>query len=147
MKEKIETTLKKVLPASAFINVQPYKGCFGDNYIAIEFAVSDYNINQVRGQKIQMVSLSLKTKTLELQPQVFGGNGGQSISRKPNLGDPKEKYLYCKGIKIPFKKPMPVEKNVLAAIERFAQNWVKALKENKEVLMYQELVNYDEFLK
>lgn len=142
----IENVLKSVLPANTFISVRERK-CLGIEYIAIAFAASDYDINGVLGQKPQIVSLNLDLETLELHPQIFGGNGGQCIYRKPNLNDPKEKYLAMKGVKIPFKRPKSEERFILAAIERFAKNWVIALKENKDVLQYQDIVNYDEFLR
>lgn len=72
--------------------------------------------------------------------------GGQSIYRKPNKDVDNEKYLAMKSVKIPFRMPKKEEKNVLDCVEKFAKNWVLALKENKDVLMYQDYVNYDEFL-
>ena len=146
MINKIKNILDGVLPKAAFRIVSEGKNCFGGNYIKIAFAVSDYDINGVSGQKVQSVSLNLDINTLELYPQCFGGNGGQSIYRKPNLNDPTEKFLAMKSVKIPFRKPKPNEENVLSTIKKFAENWVKTLKENRSELMYQHLVNYDEFL-
>lgn len=146
MLEQIQTILNKALPTKAYIEVKEYS-MMGSNYIKIFFSASDYNINDVAGQKPQAVSLSLNINTLELQPQVFGGCGGQRITRKPNMEDPKEKFLAMKGIQIPFRTPQKNEKAVLGAIERFAQNWVKLLKENKEVLTDNNIVDYDELLK
>jgi hypothetical protein len=146
MVEKIKNILNEVLPKAAFRLVSEGNGVFGGKYIKIAFAVSDYNINGISGQKVQVVSLNLELNCLELTTQIFGGNGGQSIYRKPNLNDPKEKYLAMKSVKVPFKRPKPEEQYVLSAIKRFAENWLKTLKENRDVLMYQELVNYDEFL-
>ena len=146
MKAEIEDILKRTLPSKSYSLVKEGT-IMGDPYMRIEFAVSDFNINNVEGQKPQLVSLMLFTDTLELRPQAFGCNGGQHIYRMPDMADPKEKYLVMKSIKIPFRKPLQEKVNVLAAIERFATNWVKLLKENKEFLMYSNIVNYDEFLK
>jgi hypothetical protein len=145
--QQIETTLKSVLPTSIFINVVEYKQFFGGNCIGIMLAIKDYNINGVNGQRPQAVSLSLDPKTLELQPQIFGGNGGQSIYRQPNRELREEKYLYMQSVKIPFRKPKPEIDNVLKAIKTFAENYIKILKENKDVLMYKEYVDYDSILK
>jgi len=147
MKTEIENILLSILPKQAFINVKEIKSCFGDEEIMIFFAAKDYDINNVSGQKPQAVSLLLDIKTLKLRPQVFGGNGGQYIERKPNLNLPEEKYLAMKGVRIPFRTPKPIKEKVLNCIKTFAENWVKLLRENKDVLMYQDIVNYDELLK
>jgi len=146
MVEKIEAILNEVLPAKAYRLVANTKSIFGDPQIKIVIAVSDYQINGVKGQLVQVVSLLLWLNDMEIYPQVFGGNGGQFIFRKPNMNDPKEKYLAMKSIKIPFRKPKQEENFVLGAIKRFAENWVRLLRENREELMYQEYVNYDEIL-
>lgn len=143
--EKVETILKNALPGF-YIYVGESKGTFGGNHLKIAMAAQDYNINKVAGQKVQLVSLSLDLKTLELQTQVYGGNGGGTISRKPNFDDPKEKYLAMKSVKVPFRRPACNERDVLAAIERFAVNYKNTLIENRDVLMYQDIVNYDELL-
>ena len=145
MKEKVFELLKNLLPKQAYFEVTTRKKFYGGEYLKIAFAVSAYCINDVRGQMVQVVSLMLDLDTLELHPQVYGGNGGQRIYRKPKMDDSKEKYLAMVGIKIPFRKPKQEEKFVLSAIERFANNWVKLLKENKDQLMYQDLIDYDEF--
>lgn len=145
--EKIENVLKTHLPKGAHRIVKEVKGSFGGDYIKIAFAASDVEINNVRGQHPQCVSLCLDLQDMELYPQVFGGNGGQSIRRKPNMEDPHEKYLAMKGVRIPFRKPKPEEAKILNAIARFAQRWKETLKQNREVLMYQDLVDYDELLK
>lgn len=144
--EKIRAILENKLPKGSYINV--HEGKFmNEPYIKIFFAASNININGVDEQKPEAVSLILHTNTLELHTQVFGGNGGQSIYRKPNMEDGRERYLAMKNVKIPFKRPKPEEKFVLSAIERFAENWLKTLRENKEVLMYKDLINYDEYLR
>jgi len=147
--QQINDILKPIIPVSKgfYVNVQNYKSFLGSNYIAIQIAAKDYDINGVNGQKPQCVSLLLDINTLELMPQIFGGNGGQSIYRKPNLEVREEKYLYMKSVKIPFRKlSKPNKDNVLSAIKKFAENYIILLKENKDVLMYKEYVDYDKLL-
>jgi len=146
MKTEIENILLSVLPKQAFINVKEIKSCFGDEEIMIFFAAKDYDINNVSGQKPQAVSLLLDIKTLELRPQSFGCCGGHCIDRKPNLELQEEKYLHMKSIRIPFRTPKPIKEKVLNCIKTFAENWLKLLRENKDVLMYQNIVNYNELL-
>ena len=146
IKVKIEQILDKVVP-SFYKGVSIRKNIFDTgNNIRIFIAASDYKINGVSGQLPQVVSLSLDLSDMDLHPQVFGGNGGQRIDRKPNMNDPKEKYLAMKGVKVPFRTPQPNEKAVLDAIKRFAENYKKTLAENKEVLLYQDIVDYDKLL-
>lgn len=142
--EKIEATIKDVVPSQTVVCVWEYK--ILGRYIGIKFYPESKTIHNVNGQYPQVVSLSLSLDELELIPQIYCGNGGQCIYRKPNMDDPKEKYLAMQSIKIPFRKPKKEEKFVLAAIKRFAENWVKALKENVDVLTHQDYVNYKEFL-
>jgi hypothetical protein len=144
---EIKEILNKNLPSDTYIQVSETRSYFDKQpEIKIVFAVSDYEINQVKGQFVQDVSLLLELSDMDLHPQIFGGNGGQCIYRKPNMDDPKEKYLAMKSVKIPFRKPKPELKFVYGAIERFAKNFVKAIQENKDVLMYQDLVDYDKYL-
>lgn len=147
MKTEILEILQKTLPIGFCYNVQESKNCIGSgSYLKIWAAISEKNINNVTGQKPQIVSLMLDLTDLDLHPQVFGGNGGQCIYRKPNLEDRSERYLAMKSVKIPFRKPQPKKENILAAIERFFKAYLLALKENKENLMYQNIVNYNEIL-
>ena len=146
METKVLDVLKKTLPSKSHIIVKTRQHFDKSYYLKIMFAVSNVEINSVSEQYPQVVSLRLDLDTMELQTQVFGCMGGQNIYRRPNKEDPKERFLAMKSIKIPFRKPKPEEKFVLSAIERFAQNWLTAIKENKSVLMYQGIVDYDEFL-
>lgn len=144
---KIEEILREALPSNAHIIVKNGVSILGGHSIVkIMFSASSKEINRVSQQYPQVVSLMLDIKDMELTVQVFGGNGGQSIYRKPNMDDPKEKYLAMKNIKIPFRRPKGEFKFIYNAIKKFAENWVKAIQENKENLCYQDLVNYDEFL-
>ena len=142
--EKIENILKGVLPSNTVIKVWEYK--IFSRCIGILFHPEARTINNVSGQYPQVVSLSLNLENLELTTQVFGGNGGRCIYRNINKDNPKEKYLAMMSVKIPFRKPKPEEKFILNAIEKFAENWIKTLKENVEVLKYKDIVNYEDFL-
>jgi len=117
------------------------RGCFGDYYLKIVIAASNYEINRVKGQFVQDVSLNYELKTGTLTTQVFGGNGGGSIYVKPQ----KNLYLYMESVKIPFRKVTGKE-SAIKALGRFCDNYLKALKDNRDILMYQDLVNYDELL-
>lgn len=143
---KIERTIKEIIPFF-YISVKPYKSFSGSEKIAIEVAASNYEINKVRGQYPQCVSLLLDEKTFELHPQIFGGNGGQTIYREVNKEDPKEKFYAMIGIKIPFRKPKPNEEAVLKAIEKFFENYRKAIEDNIETIRYKDVVDYKEVLK
>jgi len=144
--KEITDILTKILNKDMFLQVVQYKGCFTDSYIKIAFACSHIDINNVRGQKPQIVSLSLNLTDLELQSQMYGGNGGQYIYRQPNKEIATEKYLAMKSVKVPFRKPKKEKKFVLNAITRFANNYIKTLKENESVLMYQDLIDYNTIL-
>lgn len=144
--EKVQSIIDKALPGF-YTAVSTWKGFEGTQYLKIVMAAKDHNIHGVEGQRVQVVSLSLNLRTLELQTQTYGGNGGGYITREPNREDPKEKYLAMKSVKVPFRRPAANEKDVLAAIERFAVNYKNTLIENKAVLTHRDLVNYDELLK
>jgi hypothetical protein len=146
---KIAMILHKKLP-NFYIEVTERKSALGRvnhfYYLKIVIAASNYEINNVKGQYVQDVSLMLDLDNLNLKVQVFGGNGGQSIYLKPDPNDPKEKYLAFKSVKVPFRKPNNNEKAVLDAIGRFADNYLKTLRDNKDRLSYQEIVDYDKLL-
>lgn len=141
IKAEIEKTLNKSIPQECYSAVWYTKGFFGSEYINICIAANDTNINNVRGQHPQRINLVLELNELELQPSTLGGMGGQSIYRQIDPNNPKEKYLAMMNIKIPFRMPKKELKFIYPAIGRFAQNWTKAIKENKERLMYQDLCN------
>lgn len=144
MKQEITDLLTSLLSSKGFVfGVSEHKNVFSGNYLKIWVACSEININDVSGQKPQLISLNLDIEPLELTVQIFGGNGGQNIYRKPNLNHPEEQYLAMKGIKIPFRKPAPNKESVLKAIEKFVKCYIEKLKENKEVLEYKNIVNYD----
>ena len=146
LKNEIAEILTKKLKNKFAFDVTMHKGLGGTPFMKIWIACSNIDINGVSGQKPQVVSLMLEPDTMDLHPQIFGGNGGQSIFRQPNLNDPAEKYLAMKSVKIPFRRPQPTAEKVKACIEKFVDNYITALKENKDVLMYKNLVNYDEVL-
>ncbi len=147
LKNTIIALLEKKLKGKFAFNVILQNDAIGTGkYLKIWIACSNIDINRVAGQKPQVVSLMLSDK-LELHPQVFGGCGGQSIHRKPNLQDPSEQYLAMKRVKIPFRTPVKTEDKVIQCLEKFVDNYIKALKENIEVLTNQDIVDYKELLK
>ena len=146
IEQKINEILEKNLPKKAHKIVSEYRKVFGGKGLKIAFAASDYEINQVRNQFPQAVSLSLDLDNMELEIQVFGGMGGNRVYCEPDLNNPKEKYLAMAGRKVAFRRPKKEEKFVLRAIEKFAQNWVKVLKENKDVLTHQKEIDYNALL-
>ncbi|MDA3780355.1 MAG: hypothetical protein PF487_09100 [Bacteroidales bacterium] len=144
MQNEIKNLLEAVLPSKTIIEVSEHEQYFSnEKTLRIVFYPQSETVNGVRGQYPEVVSLSLSLDTLELQPQIYGGNGGQCIYRTPDENNP---YLAMQRIKIPFRKPKPEQKFILAAIKRFAERWLQTIKDNKDVLIHHDLVNYDEFL-
>lgn len=147
MKTQIENLITNKLPKGFVYGVSQHKNVFSKSeYLQIWFACSDHLINNVRGQLPQVVSLALDIDSLELRTQIYGGMGGGCIYREPNMQDPKEKYLAMKSVKVPFRKPKANEESVLKAIDTFISNYINTLKENKEVLRYKNIVDYDTLL-
>jgi len=147
MKDKVEAALREVLPESVPLFLSTGKNVFSKTtFLRIIFAASDHEINNVRGQMPQVVSLCLDLDTMELECQVFGGNGGRTVYREPNQRDPKEKYLAMVSCPVPFRRPKREEEAVLRAVKKFAQNWLKTMRENRAKLMYQDIVDYDAIL-
>lgn len=143
IKRQIRAKLEKILPSDTVIDLQISKQFFSDgNNLDIVFYPKASTINNVRGQYPQKVSLCLNLKTLELEPQMYGGSGGRTIDIKP----PEGSYLAIKQIKIPFRRPKYEVSKVLNAVQKFGERWLQALKDNKENLMYKDLVDYDKFL-
>lgn len=150
---KIEVLLKAIkdklaekLAAGFPHDVYERTSCFGGKSICLWIACSTAEINRVQDQRPQMVSLMLDMKDMELHPQVFGGNGGQCIYRQPNMEDPKERYLAMKSVKVPFRKPKGTPEAIVECIGKFADNYIKTLNDNYDVLRYKEMVDYDKLL-
>lgn len=138
--------LTKKLGDKFVYSVTEHRQAFGaGQFLKIWIACSDHDINGVRGQKPQVVSLMLED-TMELHPQIFGGNGGRCIYREPNKEVREEQYLAMKGVKLPFRTPKPEVDKVKEAIAKFVDNYIKTLKENRATLLYQNIVNYDNIL-
>jgi hypothetical protein len=146
LQAEIFALLESKLKGKFIYSVMPRNHYFGGEYLEIWIACSMIDINNVAGQKPQVVSLCLEFPSLELRPQVFGGNGGQCIYRQPNLEEPKEKYLAMKSVKVPFRKPTATKEKVMECIGKFADNYIKTLRENIKVLKYQDIVNYEAIL-
>ena len=146
IENKVKEIVKNNIPSEFYININQSKKFYGGEYLQIFIGASDHDINNVKNQKPQAVSLSLDFDTLELQTQSYGGMGGGSITRQPDKEHPKEKYLVMKSVKVPFRKPKKTEKAVFKAIERFCNRYVQLLKDNVEILTHQDLVNYEKIL-
>lgn len=129
---KIEEAIRKEVPSTTVVEVSEY------NLILPSLRIKLHVPGP--GQFIQMVLLVLNLENMELRAVL------QRISRKINPNHPREKYLAQVGVKIPFRKPAREEEAVVRACARFAKKWVEALKENVDVLMYQDLVDYKQFL-
>lgn len=147
MLNEIKTILQNELPIDTYLVVSEWKGAFGSRYLKIGFAASHIDINNVRGQKPQLVSLSLDLETLALTTQSYACQGGGSIYREPNREVANEKWLAMKSVKVPFRRPKCEKEAVLRAVKRFANNWLKTLNANIDVLCYRDLVDYESFLK
>lgn len=142
--EEIKKIITNELPLF-WHHVHSYR-MLGGNFVAIKIACADYLINNVEGQRPQAVSLCLDLLTLELYPQVFGGNGGQRIERKIDPNNPDEKYLAMQCIKVPFRKPKQDLDSIYKAIAKFCINYKKTLSDNLEQLLYKDVADYNKLL-
>lgn len=134
---KIEEAIRKEVPSTTVVRVFEYNNIIPS--LQIRIFVPGPTIHGVPGQFIQMVLLVLDLEDMELRAAI------QRITRKVNPNHPREKNLAQVGVKIPFRKPAQEEEAVIRACARFAKRWVEALKENVDVLMYQDLVDYKQF--
>lgn len=144
--EAIQTRLTEKLGDRFPFSVYAVNGSFGGKYVCMWIACSTYEINNVNGQRPQMVSLMLDMDGLTLRPQSLGGNGGQCIYRQPNMEDPNERYLAMKSVKVPFRKPKNTVEAAVDCVGKFADNYIKTLADNYDVLRYKEIVDYDGLL-
>lgn len=135
---KIEEAIRKEVPSATQVRVFEHNVIIPS--LQIKLYVPGPTINNVPRQFIQRVLLVLNLENMELMAVI------QRITRKINPNHPREKYLAQVGVKIPFRKPAREEEAVIRACARFAKRWVEALKENVDVLMYQDLVDYKQFL-
>lgn len=134
--ESVTTLLHKTLP-NFRIAVSENSG-WSDLYLKIVIAPGE-------GWR-QAVSLSLNLKTLLLQTQGYGGEGGQAIYRDIDPDNPKEKWLAMKNEQVTFRTPQPNEKDVLRAIELFAINYRKTLIQFVDVLKYRDEIDFKALL-
>lgn len=142
--EEINKILAENLPGFWY-HVNPYTSLSSD-FLAIKMACSSYEINRVEGQRIQAVSLRLNLQTLELNTQVFGGMGGQSIYREIDPNNPMERFLAMKSVKIPFRKPQNNLPSVYKAIQKFCVNYKQTLIDNVSQLTNKDKVDYNTLL-
>lgn len=145
LKPKIESILNSVLPTGFLKSVQEYIDGLGGVNLKIWAASSNENINGVKGQKPEIVSLLLRSNG-ELKTQIFGGSGGGGFYVKPDLNNVKEKYNALTKIKVPFRTPQPNEKSILKAITLFFERYFDLIKKNKHRLKYSKYVDYDSLL-
>lgn len=135
MKEQIINLLQK--SEIPFFKVSDRLSLFDKQpELKIVLYTEDRQINNVEGQYPNCVSLLLNLETLELNPQIFGGMGGRRLYLKPDLNDPKEKYLAMAGQNLPFRTPKPEKDKVLKCISTFINNYISFLKANKDRLFY-----------
>jgi len=131
IKKQIETILNDTL-SGFYTTVENRKYHFGnEQYLKINIATSNYQINNVSGQFYNNISLSL-SDNLELKFQVFGGNGGQCFYRSIDPNNPKEKYYALQSVKIPFRTPANNETAVLKAFKNVCIRYKQLLKETLE---------------
>ena len=133
IEEKVLAEIEKAVPAEFYKKVLRRKNVLGTGeFLQIVVAPVDYHINDVRGQRPQVVSFALDLADLELRPQIYGGCGGRSITVKP----PEDSHLYCERVHIPFRTPKRAEKNILAALNRFFARYVAELRKQGSNLMH-----------
>lgn len=139
-KKHFEKVLNDTLP-KFYTEVIKYKHF--DNSESLIILISAFNklINNVKGQYPQLVSLIYDIDTEVLDLTYYQGCGGKSIYVKPQ----KNFFLHMESIKIPFRKTSGLDKS-LRALEKFLMNYKKALSDNHNILMYQDIVNYDNLL-
>jgi len=143
MQQAIISIIQEVLP-NFWHSVEPYT-FWGQTSLAIKIAAKDYLINGVQGQRPQAVSMRL-SEQMELSVQVYGGCGGNWVYRNINPDNPKERFNAMASEKVPFRTPQKNEKAVLNAVRKFCENYRQILISHKEVLKYQDIVNYDKLL-
>ena len=139
IKNQIETILTNKLPNFA-IKVIERKEYFGNGtYLA--------TIHNVTNQFPDLCSLRLDND-LTLETQCYGGCGGGSLYRNIDKNNADERFLAMKSVKVPFRKPQQTEKAVLNAISKFADNYLKTLKDIQSMglLRYTDLVDYSKLL-
>ena len=141
LKTKVENIIQKTLPDAFYRSVTVGKTFYGTEMLRIIVAASDQHINNVQGQRPQMVSFRLDDN-LTLEPQHYGGCGGRSIELIPEPGS----FLAIERVKIPFRRPKKTQEAVLRALERFFSRYLTALKENKERLYSAKYADYDALL-
>lgn len=141
-RETIEQLLIDNLPKGFNIMVRDRTTFYNTKALQIAFSPNTFLINDVHGQFPQLNSLNLCLDELELIIQIFGGCGGRSIECKPNIEDPKEKYLAIKSIKVPFRKPQDNNKAIERALKKYCERYIQTLKDNRHRLLYKDVVDY-----
>lgn len=141
--EEFQQIIDKTLPG--FLSIVRERTCLGHKSIMIMIAASNYEINGVKGQYPQCISLS-HSDDESLVIQHFGGMGGQTVFCIPDKNNDREKYLAMAGMTVPFRKPKNTKDSILKAFEKFLVNYKQTLIAYRERLMYKEFVDYDAIL-
>ena len=103
-------------------------------------------------QRPQVVSLSWWNwgeNRDELKPQSFHCSGGRNIKCYADKDNPKEEHLARMNIGVSLVIPFRTvsgEQSVYKAVQKFFENYLKALKECKHRLQYKDIVDYDSLL-
>lgn len=146
-RDTIETIVKNNVPATAYVEVTERVWPIDKKpYIRIAIAANDHQIHNVHRQFPQLVQLAFYPESGLLRVANFDGMGERSVWLKPNKEDPKEKYLAMVSKRISFRTPKPNEAAISKAIGNFAKRWTQELKDNRDRLKYQDIVDYDTLL-
>lgn len=147
IKDKMLSVVKDVLGDNFTYGVGTYTSMSREN-LAIWAACSPIDINNVRGQKPQIVSLmwwNWGANSDELLVSYHCGQGGRNVKCVPDKENPAEKHYAMVPAIIPFRKASG-EVAVYKAARKFFENYLKVLRENKHRLMYKDIVDYDKLL-
>lgn len=137
-KKLAEDALKISLPKEILFSVKEYS-MLGTRFLAIKIYSSEYLINNVSGQHPDIASFSFNLENYSLQPQVFGGNGGQILYRSVDKNNPKEKYNALGSEKIPFRRSkIQNEQDFSKAVKKIGVNYMKTLNKILEIGLHQE---------
>lgn len=131
----IKNTLQEIVPAGFNCYVNRYASLYTEK-VTISIGPGKYTINNVPGQYPAMISLWLDMSTLKLEPQVFGGNGGQRFY----VASTREFYCYD-SITIRFVKNVPTTDGVIRSLTMFVKTYPKLLRENVDRLPHKDLYN------
>lgn len=134
MKNKIQVILKEVLPENFYKEVR-HLNSFASESLVIMAGPTEKETGNFRPEVVSLCLWKWQNGKIELKPQVFGGYGGQSFIIKAKPGSKAEKLRIYDRIKIPFRTPKPEEEKIIAAVRRFFERYIEALKDNAEFII------------